>query len=156
MLIFSVLGLFLQIAFIKLFIPENKREAKDSVENDGAKESLVGDEPSKVEKAQQDAHSRISFGIYASSIFVIIAATLIYFNESLWYMDSFATYFFAFTIIATTFPLFKNSLLELTETTPPEINLHELKLAIRAIDNSSIITRVYDVNLWKLGGKNCL
>jgi Co/Zn/Cd efflux system component len=59
-------------------------------------------------------------------------------------------------IIVTTFPLFKNSLAMLTETTPSEINLHDLKLAIRAIDKSSLITRVYDVNLWKLGGKNCL
>jgi Co/Zn/Cd efflux system component len=70
----------------------------------------------------------------------------------MWYMDSLSTYVFAFVIAATTFPLFKNSLHILMETTPPEINLHELKLAIRAIDKSSLITRVYDVNLWKLGG----
>ena len=70
----------------------------------------------------------------------------------MWFLDAIAAYVFAVFISFTTFPLFRQSLSLLTETTPAEINLHELQLAIRALDKSSMITRVYDINLWKLGG----
>ena len=162
MLIFAGSGLIIRFIFSKL-INTDKPTRDIEVDNDSAKESLMehghsqrNAKKTKVMSNHANALWKLSVGSYVTSIFVITAACLITYSENLWYLDSIATFLFALVITATTFPLFKNCLAELTETTPPEINVPELQLAIRKLDDSSLVQRVFNLNVWKLNGQNCI
>lgn len=61
------------------------------------------------------------------SVGVIIAATVIYLDNSLWWMDPVCTYLFSIIVIFTTFPIIKSCVGVMMEGAPRRIDVDELK-----------------------------
>ena len=61
------------------------------------------------------------------SIGVIIAATIIYFDEGLWYMDPICTYLFSVIVVVTTFPIIKSCINVMMEGAPRTFELEALR-----------------------------
>jgi cation diffusion facilitator family transporter len=84
------------------------------------------------------------------SVGVIIAATLIYFRPSMWYMDPICTYFFSIIVVVTTIPIVKKSMRVLMEGAPGHINVEELRRDIFEC-NKDDIHDVHDLHVWSVG-----
>ena len=61
------------------------------------------------------------------SIGVIIAATIIYFNENLWWVDPICTYLFSIIVVVTTIPIISKCINIMMEGAPREFNIEELR-----------------------------
>ena len=78
------------------------------------------------EKAERNVNVQSAYlhvlGDMLMSLGVIIAATCIYFNPNLWWMDPLCTYLFAILVLSTSYPTLRNSVLVMMEGSPANIN----------------------------------
>ena len=57
------------------------------------------------------------------SVGVIIAATIIYFDEKLWWADPCCTYLFSIIVLVTTIPIIKNCITIMMEGAPRSFDI---------------------------------
>lgn len=87
-----------------------------------------------------------------NSVGVIIASSLIYYDESLWYLDPICTLFFACIVFYTTRITFWQCCEMLMEATPTEYDTNDIK---KALERISGVDYVHDLHLWSISsGKN--
>lgn len=86
-------------------------------------------------------------GDIIQSIGVIIASTIIYFFKNAVIADVLCTLFFAILVLYTTANVVKDAIKILSESTPKDINLEEIKQRILEIDR---VLKVTDVRCWAL------
>lgn len=135
----------------------------DGVDNEAGKEGLIdkeGGEKKGHSHSHDHGHSHDNMNVQGamlhvlgdllSSVGVIIASCLIWYNPNLWWFDPICTYVFAIMICLTTLPLMKSCVLIMMEGTPDEIDTVKLQNAILGADPKSIC-EVHDLHVWKLG-----
>jgi zinc transporter 2 len=86
-------------------------------------------------------------GDVLNSVGVIIASSLIYFDERLWYLDPICTLFFACIVFYTTRITFYQCCAILMEATPDEFDTDEITKSLEKIEGVGL---VHDVHLWSL------
>lgn len=80
---------------------------------------------------------------------VILAATVIYFRPDMWYMDPICTYCFALMILLTSYPTIKSCLMILMESSPENIDAHDLEQDIWE-QNKGDIVDLHDLHIWSI------
>ena len=83
-------------------------------------------------------------GDVLNSVGVIIASSLIYFDERLWYLDPICTLFFACIVFYTTRITFYQCCAILMEATPDEFDTYEITKSLEKIEGVGL---VHDVHL---------
>lgn len=83
------------------------------------------------------------------SVGVIIAASIIYLDSSLWWMDPCCTYFFSLIVIFTTVPIIKSCVGVMMEGAPRRIDIDQLKKDIKEAGGDDIV-EVHDLHVWTL------
>ena len=85
----------------------------------------------------------------------MIASLLIYFSDGkLWYCDPICTYVFGFLVFYTTRITFTYCIQMLMESTPNELDLKIIKLALKSVNH---VKNVHDLHVWNLSdGKACM
>ena len=78
---------------------------------------------------------------------VLIASSLIYYDESLWYLDPICTLFFACIVFYTTRITFWQCCEMLMEATPDEFDTREIE---KALEHISGVDYVHDLHLWSI------
>ena len=86
-------------------------------------------------------------GDVLNSVGVIIASSLIYFDERLWYLDPICTLFFACIVFYTTRITFYQCCAILMEATPDEFDTYEITKSLEKIEGVGL---VHEVHLWSL------
>lgn len=86
-------------------------------------------------------------GDLLSSVGVVIAATVIYFDSSKAFIDPICTFIFAIIVLFTTIDLFKQSLSVIMESTPEHIDSDEV---IKDILNIKGISDIHDLHIWNI------
>lgn len=91
-------------------------------------------------------------GDVLNSVGVIIASSLIYYDERLWYLDPACTLFFACIVFYTTRITFWQCCEILMEATPDDLDTNEIK---KSLENVKGVGFVHDIHLWSISeGKN--
>ena len=83
------------------------------------------------------------------SIGVIIAATVIYFDEALWWMDPVCTYVFSIIVLVTTIPIVKSCIHIMMEGAPRSINIEDLRQDILDTCGEDIVD-MHDLHVWTI------
>lgn len=86
-------------------------------------------------------------GDMLNSVGVIIASTLIYWDERLWFLDPVCTLLFAGIVFYTTRITFWHCCEMLMEVTPDEF---DTKLIARSLEQIQGVSYVHDLHLWSL------
>jgi cobalt-zinc-cadmium efflux system protein len=81
-----------------------------------------------------------------SSVAVIIGGVLIYFFNLYW-IDPLVTVIIGFYILKETFEILKETIDILMQSTPSELNLHEIKADIEQLDH---VSNMHHVHAWKI------
>ena len=101
--------------------------------------------------SQKDSNIRGAF-LHMASDALVSAGVLIAGGLTLWkgwlWMDPLISLVIAFLIIFSTWSLLKNSLHQLFDGVPPEINLDEVRLALLALPN---VQNIHSLHVWKIG-----
>eukprot|EP00828_Plagiopyla_frontata_P012277 TRINITY_DN16994_c0_g1_i1.p2 TRINITY_DN16994_c0_g1~~TRINITY_DN16994_c0_g1_i1.p2 ORF type:complete len:135 (+),score=12.45 TRINITY_DN16994_c0_g1_i1:185-589(+) len=82
-----------------------------------------------------------------SSLGAVITSILIYFFEQCKIMDPICTYLFAVLVILTTYPISRDCIQLLMETTPDGINIEEFQKELQKIQG---VKEVHDLHVWQL------
>lgn len=83
------------------------------------------------------------------SVGVIIAATTIYFDSDLWWMDPMCTYLFSIIVVFTTIPIIKNCIGVMMEGAPRRIDVDQLKKDIFEAGADDVV-EVHDLHVWTI------
>ena len=83
------------------------------------------------------------------SVGVIIAATIIYFDAELWWMDPVCTYLFSIIVIFTTIPIVKSCIHIMMEGAPRQVSIEELRQDIAETGGDDIID-IHDLHVWTI------
>jgi zinc transporter 2 len=87
------------------------------------------------------------FGDLISSLGVVLAATIIYFDPSKVYIDPICTFIFSIIVIFTTINLLKQTLSVIMESTPEQIDSDEVIKDIKEING---IIDIHDLHIWNI------
>jgi len=83
------------------------------------------------------------------SVGVIIAATIIYFDDKLWWVDPICTYVFSIIVIFTTIPIIKSCIHVMMEGAPRSFDLDQLRQDINDVGGEDIVD-VHDLHVWTI------
>lgn len=83
------------------------------------------------------------------SVGVIIAATIIYFNSDLWWMDPVCTYLFSIIVMFTTIPIVNSCIHVMMEGAPRKFDLEKLRADIEKAGGEDIVD-VHDLHVWSI------
>lgn len=86
-------------------------------------------------------------GDLLNSVGVIIAATIIFFYPSLWYVDPLCTYFFAAIVLYTTRQTFWQCVILILETAPAHLSIEKMNEKLACIKG---VKDVHDIHCWSL------
>ena len=86
-------------------------------------------------------------GDLLNSVGVIIAATIVFFFPSFWYVDPICTYLFALIVLWTTRQTFWQCVVLILETVPSHISVEKIKAHLSNIKG---VKEVHDIHVWSL------
>ena len=86
-------------------------------------------------------------GDLLNSIGVIIAATIIFIDNNIWYVDPICTYIFAIIVLWTTRMTFWQCVILILETAPAHINVDKVKERISKVRS---VKEIHDIHIWCL------
>ena len=84
------------------------------------------------------------------SVGVIIASTIIYFDQDLWYCDPLCTYLFSIIVLVTTIPVINTCIHVLMEGAPRTFDIEKLRERIHEVGGEDI-EDVHDLHVWSIG-----
>ena len=91
-------------------------------------------------------------GDVLNSCGVIIAASLIYLDQSLWFLDPLCTFFFGLIVFWTTRITLMQCIYILMEATPEEYDVDEIEKDLTQLEG---VGRVHDIHVWSLSSGKC-
>ena len=80
-----------------------------------------------------------------NSIGVILAASIVYYNPDLWWVDPLCTYFFAIIVVYTTKDTFWSCIKLLLEATPDMVDQDEIEESLKKLEG---VAYCYDLHVW--------
>lgn len=129
MLPVSIMGLVFNLIQMKLL----HQEEPETLQSDSVKNINV-----------ESAYLHV-LGDMLMSCGVILAATVIYFNPSLWWFDPMCTFLFAIIVLTTSYPVLSNCLIVMMEGTPDSIDTDELAADIKKLAD---VVGIDDLHVW--------
>lgn len=112
-------------------------------------ESEVSNAPAPVKKGNLnlDAAFLHILGDLLNSVGVIIAATIVFFFPSMWYVDPICTYLFAAIVLYTTRQTFWQCVILILETAPAHLSIEKMNERLARIKG---VKEVHDIHVWSL------